>query len=56
MDMTGAFTEEYKRSHVLPHGFANTAVGAGHLNKNGHRIIAAELFRQIHETMPGRAL
>jgi hypothetical protein len=56
MDMTGTFTEEYKRSHVLPHGFANTAVGAGHLNKNGHKIIAAELFRQINQATPGSAI
>ncbi|GHV09213.1 hypothetical protein FACS189485_21530 [Spirochaetia bacterium] len=56
MDMTGVFTEEYKGSHVLPHGFANTAVGAGHLNKNGHKIIAAELFKQINKTTPGSAI
>jgi hypothetical protein len=56
MDMTGVFMEEYKSNHVLPHGFANTAVGTGHLNKNGHRIIAAELFRQINETTPGSAI
>jgi hypothetical protein len=56
INMTGAFTEEYKSNHVLPHGFANTAVGVGHLNKNGHRIIAAELFRQINETTPGSAI
>jgi hypothetical protein len=56
VDMTDAFVEEYKRSHVLPHGFYNTAVGAGHLNKNGHRVIAEELFRQMCEAAPGSAI
>jgi hypothetical protein len=56
IDMTGAFTEEYKRSHTLPHGFANTAVGAGHLNKNGHKIIAEELFRQINQVTTGSTI
>jgi hypothetical protein len=47
VDMTDVFLETYKNYHILPHGFANTAVGVGHLNKNGHTIIANELFRQI---------
>jgi hypothetical protein len=56
IDMTGAFLEEYETNHVLPHGFANTAVGAGHLNKNGHRIIANELFRRINEIEKGGSI
>jgi hypothetical protein len=49
VDMTGAFISAYNTRHVLPYGFLNTAVGAGHLNKNGHAIIAAELFKRIQE-------
>jgi hypothetical protein len=49
VDMTGAFISAYNTRRVLPHGFLNTAVGAGHLNKNGHAIIAAELFKRIQE-------
>jgi hypothetical protein len=49
VDMTDAFISAYKMRHVLPHGFLNTAVGTGHLNKNGHAIIAAELFKHIQE-------
>jgi hypothetical protein len=49
IDITDVFMEEYQTNHILPHGFANTAVGVGHLNKNGHRIIANELFRRINE-------
>jgi hypothetical protein len=48
IDMTDMFIEEYNKNFLLPHGFSNTAVGAGHLNKNGHRLIANELFRQIN--------
>jgi hypothetical protein len=48
IDMTDVFIEEYNKSSLLPHGFLNTAIGTGHLNKNGHRLIANELFRQIN--------
>jgi hypothetical protein len=47
VDMTETFTRAYRERHVLPHGFWNTHVGAGHLNKNGHSLIARELFEQI---------
>ncbi|GHV08590.1 hypothetical protein FACS189485_20260 [Spirochaetia bacterium] len=56
LDMTAVFMEEYQTNHILPYGFANTAVGAGHLNKNGHRIIANELFRRINEIEKGGSL
>jgi hypothetical protein len=49
INMGNAFIKEYENNHVLPHGFSNTAVGRGHINKNGHRIIALELFRQINK-------
>jgi hypothetical protein len=47
IDMTEVFINAYNTRHILPHGFLNTAVGAGHLNKNGHAMIAAELFSHI---------
>jgi hypothetical protein len=49
IDMTDVFLKEYKKNHILPHGFANTAIGTGHLNKNGHRLIADALFYRINE-------
>jgi hypothetical protein len=49
VDMTKIFLDEYYTRHRLPYGFANTAVGAGHMNKNGHRMIANELFKRINE-------
>ena len=47
VDMSERFLTEYEIRHVLPHGFTNTAVGAGHLNKEGHAMIADELLRFI---------
>jgi hypothetical protein len=48
INMESVFIEGYKKNYTLPHGFFNTAVGSGHLNRNGHKIIANELFRQIN--------
>jgi hypothetical protein len=48
INMADCFIEEYNNSYILPHGFSNTVIGAGHLNRNGHRLIANELFRQIN--------
>ncbi len=49
VDMTETFLRAYETEHILPHGFANTAVGVGHLNQNGHRIIAEELAKVLRE-------
>lgn len=48
-DMYDAFAEYYNETHRLPYGFINTAVGVGHLNKYGHKVIADELFKLIAE-------
>lgn len=47
LDMTNKFMNEYKEKHILPHGFYNTSQGKGHLNENGHRMIAEELSKLI---------
>ena len=47
LDMTERFKYEYKVNHVLPHGFINSSVGSGHLNKYGHKMIADELYKLI---------
>lgn len=49
VDMTDSFTQLYNEKHILAHGFENTAVGEGHLNKYGHAIIAEELVKVIKE-------
>lgn len=47
LDMAERFIAEYNRDYILPHGFVNTSVGQGHLNKHGHRMIAEELSKII---------
>ncbi|MDR2376667.1 MAG: hypothetical protein LBD96_09555 [Treponema sp.] len=48
IDMADTFIAEYNEKHLLPHGFSNTAVGTGHLNKTGHRLIAGQIFDFIN--------
>lgn len=43
VDMTEDFRALYENEHILAHGFTNTAVGAGHLNRYGHQTIAERL-------------
>lgn len=47
LDMTDIFVQKYEENHILPHGFTNTHVGAGHLNKHGHEMIAKSLANVI---------
>ena len=49
IDMTEEFRRAYEESHVVPKGFANTALGAGHLNREGHRLVAEAVYRAICE-------
>lgn len=47
VDMADPFIKHYELTKELPHGFMNTSIGAGHLNKTGHRLIAEELLAVI---------
>ena len=49
LNMGERFIRGYAEDHVLPHGFANTSVGSGHLNKNGHAMIAESLYEIMKE-------
>lgn len=49
VDMTDIFIENYNKTHILPHGFSNTSVESGHLNKHGHKLVADALFEIIGE-------
>ena len=49
LDMTDVFLEEYEKNHIFPHGFSNTAIATGHLNADGHRMIAEALTKLIEE-------
>lgn len=47
VDMTPDFERMYEEEYILAHGFINTAVGTGHLNKYGHKAIAERLAEVI---------
>ena len=40
---------EYNQNYILPHGFINSSIGNGHLNKYGHKMLAEELYKIIEE-------
>lgn len=43
-DCREKYEDLYNRNYKLPYGFSNTQVGAGHLNKYGHKAIAENLL------------
>lgn len=49
VDMCNVFEENYEKNYIVPAGFANTAVAYGHLNDEGHKMIAEELYKVINE-------
>ena len=53
--MSERFLQAYEAEHILPHGFANTAMGQGHLNADGQRLVAEALYDAILEAEGGRA-
>lgn len=44
VDMTESFQRAYEEDYTVPYGFNNTSMGAGHLNADGHRLIAEALY------------
>lgn len=49
VDLTEDYKELYTEEHKLPHGFSNTGLGVGHLNADGHRVMAERLCRIIED-------
>ena len=47
VDLTESFLEMYNDEHKLPYGFYNTQAGKGHLNINGCKLVAEELFDAV---------
>lgn len=47
LDMGGVFEDKYSSCLVYPYGFANTAPGTGHLNTDGHQMIAESLYEEL---------
>ncbi len=49
VNMTESFCRLYNTQHLLAHGFDNTQIGEGHLNANGHKVIAEVLSELINQ-------
>lgn len=49
VNMHGPYSEYYKETYRLPHGFSNTAVGTGHINRYGHQVMAQTVYDVIEE-------
>lgn len=47
VDMSETFISDYKENLRLPHGFMNTSMGTGHLNRTGHALVAGRLAEVI---------
>lgn len=47
LDMGDVFLEKYNSSFIYPYGFTNTAPGTGHLNKEGHQMIADTVYEEL---------
>jgi hypothetical protein len=43
----GVWESFYNTSHTVPYGFANTAPGQGHLNEDGHRLMADLIYQYM---------
>ena len=56
LDMTEPFQKMYETEHLVAHGFSTGQLCTGHLNANGHRVIAQELARIIREMEEGGTL
>lgn len=49
IDTGSRFARLYETEQKLPYGFANTTPGSGHLNAQGHRILAEEIISYLEE-------
>ena len=47
IDVGDSFYQEYNDRSVVPYGFSNTSLGVGHLNDEGHQIIANEIYKYM---------
>lgn len=50
LDMGEQFLEAYEKERILPYGFSNSSPGSGHLNRNGHAMLAETLYQKLQET------
>jgi len=49
IDMSKRFLSEYKKNYTVPTGFFNTSIASGHMNKDGHRMFAEEIYKLMQK-------
>ena len=49
LDMCREFSDFHNSTSISPYGFANTCPGLGHLNANGHSIIAQKIYETVSQ-------
>ncbi len=49
IDTGDAFLEAYADEYVVPYGYNNTVIGHGHLNADGHEIVAKILYQTLKD-------
>lgn len=49
LNMSERFETEYRKDFTLPYGFINSRTAFGHLNVEGHRMMAEEIYNLIKE-------
>lgn len=49
LNMGEIYQKEYREKSILPYGFCNTKPGEGHLNVNGHQMVADALYTLLRE-------
>lgn len=49
INMRNDFLNYYKKYKQPCHGFNNYIMGDGHINENGHKLIAKKLYKYFHE-------
>lgn len=49
LNMGEVYQQEYRDKWIVPYGFSNTKPGTGHLNEEGHRMVADTLYTLLIE-------
>jgi hypothetical protein len=51
VDLTGSFVKAFFETGRLPHGFQNSVMGKGHINRLGHERLAAALANHLNREL-----
>jgi hypothetical protein len=49
LSMEEAYYKAYKDNYIIPYGYWNTSYESGHMNQDGYKILADELYNKLQE-------